>query len=68
MPKVFIYATAKVIWTFLFYGTETTKTGRMFMSVRLVWWNWARYGWNLKWKWLKKVNLPTSKCRKSLML
>ena len=22
MPKAFIYATAKVIWTFLFYGTD----------------------------------------------
>ena len=25
MPKVFIYATAKVIWTFLFYGTDNNE-------------------------------------------
>ncbi len=25
MPKAFIYATAKVIWTFLFYGTDNNE-------------------------------------------
>ena len=25
MPKVLIYATAKVIWTFLFYGTDSNE-------------------------------------------
>ncbi|MBQ6728893.1 MAG: DUF4160 domain-containing protein [Bacteroidales bacterium] len=25
MPKVLIYATAKVIWTFLFYGTDNNE-------------------------------------------
>lgn len=25
MPKVFIYATAKVVWTFLFYGTDSNE-------------------------------------------
>lgn len=25
MPKVFIYATAKVVWTFLFWGTDSNE-------------------------------------------
>ncbi len=26
MPKAFVYATAKVIWTFLFYGTDNNES------------------------------------------